>query len=84
MAKYMCLRAVDFDGGTKNSGMKFVPGMIHIGDEPKCGKGTSLCKPETYGTKRGKVEVGPAFELVKEPKKVEPKKKKATKGKVGK
>ena len=81
MAKYVCLRTVDFDGGIKNSGKKFVPGMIHVGDEPKCGKGVSLLKSEDYRNRKGKmVAVGPAFELIPEPKK-KTKKKKASKGK---
>lgn len=69
MARYRCLRTVDFDGGRKNSGKKFVPGMVHVGDEPKCGKGTSLLEAKSYYNKKGKkVEIPPAFELIAEPK----------------
>ena len=77
MAKYKCLRKIDMR--TKRTGKVFLPGMIYEGDVPMCGKGTDLTKPSSYMTKKGPVEVGPIFELIKEPKK-----KKATKGKAGK
>ena len=79
MARYRCLRQLDMR--TKRLGKLFMPGMIHVGDVPRCGKGTDLTKPSHYMSKKGKVEVSPIFELIPEPK---PKKKKAQKGKAGK
>ncbi len=81
MARYICLRKVDTR--TKQAGKVFLPGMIHEGDVPMCGKGTDLTKPSSYMSKKGPVEVSPIFELIPEPK-TKPKKKKAAKGKADK
>lgn len=72
---YKCTREIEYQGKTYRPEIKVAGGFgraadIFIGAEPKCGKGTSLAKPEKVSTKDGKtITIPAAFKLIGKPKK---------------